>query len=114
MWGTAHIFFGVFGLTWLQLAIGVSLENMDTSHGEFQSELVMNTFKSGKLLHSFSDYIFIPLTALTTVEDEDARNQVSRHIATVREHHLKDIDDAFWTRWKVIETVYLPYVEESP
>ena len=61
VWGAAHIFFGVFGLKWLQLALGVSLENMDTSHGEFQSELVKNIFKSGKLLHSFNDDIFVPL-----------------------------------------------------
>ena len=99
---------------WLQLAIGVSFENMDTSHGAFQSELVMDTFKSGKLFHSFNDDILIPLIAFTTVEDEDARNQVIRNVATVREHHLKDIEDAFWTQWKEIDTVYLPYAEESP
>ena len=83
----------MFGLKWLQLAFVVSFDNMDTSHREFQSELVMDTFKSGKLSHSFNDDIFIPLIALTTVDDADARSPVSRNYATVREHHLKDIED---------------------
>ena len=102
----------MFGPKLLQIARCVSLENMDTSHGEFQSELVMDIFKSGKLLHSFNDDIFIPLIGLTTIADENARNQVSRNVARVREQHLKDIEDAFCRQWRDIETVYLPYVEE--
>ena len=27
---------------------------------------------------------------------------------------MKDIEDAFWTQWKEIETVYLPYDVELP
>ena len=85
----------MFGLKLLQLAFVVSFDTMDTSHHEFQSELVMDTFKSGKPWHSFNDDIFIPLIGLTTIVDEDARNQVSRNVARVREEQLKEIEDAF-------------------
>ena len=51
---------------------------------------------------------------LVLVESVEGVAETSVDVSAVREHHLEDIDKAFWEQWQEVVTVYLPYVDKTP